>query len=132
MTIRAFHGTSTVPMLGYYHRWSGRSTAKHDLSAVPKLCPKYVRNIKNYQNTSKSIQIRKALKAGVLQGKPLIFCTFASAAVSYTRKKSPVQILYRPFSFFPLKEQALPNSKPKKSLTKLFIHKSKQFPKKLS
>jgi hypothetical protein len=73
------------PMPGFYHRWSGRSTAKHDLSAVPKLCPKYVRNIKTYLKTSQSVEIGKTLKTGILHGKSIIFYTLAFAAASYTR-----------------------------------------------
>jgi hypothetical protein len=41
------------------------------------------------------IEIRTALKRGVLRGKSLIFCAFASAVLAYTRVKSQVQILYR-------------------------------------
>jgi hypothetical protein len=66
---------------------------------VPKVCPK----ISNF------IEIRRANKRGVLQGKTLIFCAFAFCAASYTRVKSEVRILYRPPLLFPKRQPASPS-----------------------
>jgi hypothetical protein len=52
---------------------------------VPKLCPKYVRNIKTYLIISNSIEILDPKKIGLLQGKSFIFCAFASDVAAYTR-----------------------------------------------
>jgi hypothetical protein len=52
--------------------------AEHCAQSMPK-------NIENYRKISKSIEIRKALKSGVLQGKSLIFCALAFSAAAYTR-----------------------------------------------
>jgi len=72
-------------MAGWYHYDGGQSTAKSDLSFVPKLCPKYVRNIETYLRISKSIEIREPLKTRVSQGNYIIFYTLDFSAASYTR-----------------------------------------------
>jgi len=56
----------------------GRQKPKNCAQSVPK-------NIESYQKISKSIEIRKASKKGILQGKFPIFCDFGFSAASYTR-----------------------------------------------
>jgi len=73
------------PMSEYYHRWSDRSTAKHNLSLVSKLCPKVIRNIETYLKISNSIEIREPLKTRILQRISIIFCALRFSAASYTR-----------------------------------------------
>ena len=72
-------------MPGYYHHRSARSTAKHDLSSVPKVCPKYVRNIKTYLKISKLIEILEPLKMSVFLGNVIVFFRLAFSTASFTR-----------------------------------------------
>ncbi len=62
---------------------------KNCAQSVPK-------DVKNYRKISKSIEIQRGLKRGILQGKTHISCALGFCAASYTRQKSQVQILYRP------------------------------------
>ncbi len=59
--------------------------AKHDISSVPKLCPKYVRNIKTYLIISKPIEILEPRKLGLLQRNFIIFFALRFRGASYTR-----------------------------------------------
>jgi hypothetical protein len=52
---------------------------------VPKLCPKYVRNIETYLKISNSIEILEPLKMSRLQSNSIIFCALCFSAASYTR-----------------------------------------------
>jgi len=52
---------------------------------VPKLCPKYVRDIKTYLKISNSIEILERLKMSLLKSNSIIFYAIGSSAVSCTR-----------------------------------------------
>jgi hypothetical protein len=63
-------------MAKYYHRWGGRSMAKHGLSTVPKLCPKISQEVEKSIKTSKNIVIRKGGNFAGLQGEVPYFFRF--------------------------------------------------------
>jgi hypothetical protein len=82
-------------MAEYDQPWNGWSTAKHYRAFMPKLCPKYGRDIKAYLKISNSIEILEALKTRILLWISFIICAFRFSAASCTRVKPEVQVLYR-------------------------------------
>jgi len=76
-------------MPGYYQRWSEWSIVRFDLSVVPKLCPKYVRNIETYLTISKSIEILNPLKMCLLQENSIILYVLAFSAASIEKILNP-------------------------------------------
>jgi hypothetical protein len=87
---------------------SSRSTAMSAAAMaflfVPKLCPKDVRNIETYLKISNSIEMPQPRKTGLLLDILIIFCAIHFSAASYTRVKSEVQVLYRPY--FPFRKRS--------------------------
>jgi hypothetical protein len=63
---------------------------------VPKLCPKYVRNIKTHPKISNSIEIQNAPRTTCFPRIHTIICALRFSVASTTRVKSEVQVLYRP------------------------------------
>jgi len=52
---------------------------------VPKVCPKFVRNIKRHLKISKDIKEGIAWKNRRFQAKSFIFCAFVLSMAAYTR-----------------------------------------------
>ena len=70
---------------GSYSRKAQEAVLFRLLSFVPKLCPKYVRNIETYLKISNSIEILGPLKTGLLLDICIIVCSLHFSAASYTR-----------------------------------------------
>ena len=64
---------------------------------MSKLCPKDVRNFETYLKESNSTEMLEPLKADLFRIIFIFFFTLRFFAASYTREKSEVQVLYRPF-----------------------------------
>ena len=84
LTFRAFHDQLTLADARIVSPLERPVNYDHDLSFVPKLCPKYVRNIKTYLTESNSIEIRNAPRTAYFQRKSTIICALCFSAASYT------------------------------------------------
>jgi hypothetical protein len=63
-----------------------------------------------YLTISNPIEILKALKLGIFDGKSIIFCILEFSAASTTRVKSEVQVLYRPPFLYPKRGPRFPGT----------------------